>query len=132
MCDIILISNSKSKIRKINKKIKSTVFNSNIQERLVDIWKENILKDLEIEKLEFILVSDFLIELKIKFSREDNKLAKVVKLKRVEQKTRIIEKFMQKFRRIAKNNKYKQILVKKFKREMNNIIKKKVIEVKFF
>ena len=72
---------------------------------LTDIWKENILEDLEAKKLEFTSIGDFLTELKIK-------------------------EFVQEFRRIARKSRYKkQVLVKKFKREMNEVIRRKLIEV---
>ena len=72
---------------------------------LTDIWKENILEDLKVKKLEFTSTGDFLTELKIK-------------------------EFVQEFRRIARKSRYKkQVLVKKFKREMNEVIRRKLIEV---
>jgi len=42
------------------------------------------MENLESEDLEFPLVRDFFVELKKEFGREDSKLAKMVKLKRVE------------------------------------------------
>jgi len=45
---------------------------------------ENILEYIEVGELEFELAEEFLVELKREFSREDNKLAKVMELKRVE------------------------------------------------
>lgn len=72
---------------------------------LTDIWKENILEDLKVKKLEFTSTGDFLTELKIK-------------------------EFVQEFRRIARKSRYKkQVLVKKFKIEMNEVIRRKLIEV---
>jgi len=74
----------------------------------VNIWKENVLENLEIEELKFPPVGDFLAELKKEFGRGDNELAKVVELKKIEQRARIIEDFMQKFRRIAQDSEYKE------------------------
>ena len=37
---------------------------SYVQGRLVDIWKENILEDLEAEKIEYKSTGDFLAEIK--------------------------------------------------------------------
>ena len=71
-------------------------------ERLIDIWKKNILENLKTEELEFALTRDFLAELKREFGREDNKLTKVVELKNIEQGTRIIVEFVQEFRKVAK------------------------------
>ena len=44
-------------------------------------------------------------------------------LKKVEQESRMIEKFMQKFKRVAKESRYKKNpLIEEFKRGMNNVI----------
>jgi len=55
-----------------------------MQKELADVWKENLLEDLELEKVEFGLVGEFLLELKKKFGKGDEKSVKVVKLKRIE------------------------------------------------
>jgi len=47
-------------------------------------YVENILEYIEIGELGFELAEEFLEELKREFSGEDNKLAKVMELKRVE------------------------------------------------
>ena len=61
---------------------------------MVDIEKENILENLESEELKFLSVGDFLVELKREFREGDNKSAKVAKLKKLEQESRIIEEFI--------------------------------------
>jgi len=57
---------------------------------------------LENRNLKFLLVEDFLTDLKQEFENEDNKSVKVMKLKIVEQETKIIERFVQKFRKVIK------------------------------
>jgi len=52
---------------------------------------------LEFRELEFSLVGDFLAELRKEFGKEDNKLAKVAELRKIEQELRTMEKFMQEF-----------------------------------
>jgi len=64
-----------------------------MQEGLVDIWKENIMEDLEEGSLEYKVVGEFLADLKKEFSRE-YEIMKVVKLKKVEQNNRMMEKFV--------------------------------------
>ena len=57
-----------------------------------------------------------MVNLKKKFSREDNEIMKIAKLKKIEQESRIIEKFVQKFRRVARGSGYeRRLLVKEFK-----------------
>jgi len=57
---------------------------SYVQEGLADIWKENILEDLEAEVLEYIIVGEFLADLKKEFGEGDNETIKVAELKKVE------------------------------------------------
>jgi len=79
---------------------------SYVQGGLANIWKENILEDLEIGEQEYIIVREFLTDLKKEFDRENNKIIKVEELKKVEQKNRTMKKSIQEFRRIAKENEY--------------------------
>ena len=46
---------------------------SYIQEGLADIWKENILEDLEAEEMEFESVGEFLVVLKKEFGGGDER-----------------------------------------------------------
>ena len=55
-----------------------------MQGEVADIWKENVLEDLEVEKVEYKLVGEFLMKIKKEFSGEDKKSVKVVELKRME------------------------------------------------
>ena len=50
------------------------------------MWKENLLEDLELR--------EFLVELKKEFEEKDEKLVKVAELKRIEQKEKMMEKFV--------------------------------------
>ena len=55
---------------------------------------ENFFKEIKAEEIKFELVRDFLAELKKKFEGGDNNLVKKVELKRVEQESKKIEKFV--------------------------------------
>ena len=67
---------------------------SYVQEELVDIWKENILEELEVGEVEYKSVGEFLTEIKKEFGGGDEELLKVVKLKRIEQEGRTMEEFV--------------------------------------
>ena len=69
-----------------------------MQEGAADIWKENMLEDLEIGIWEFEIVGEILKEIKKKFGRGDDKSKNVAKSKQVEQEIRIMEEYMQEFR----------------------------------
>ena len=102
---------------------------SYVQEESVDIWKENVLEDLEEGKLEYESVGKFLAAIKKKFRIEKEESIKVAELKRLEQEGRTIEEFVQEFRRVARRSRYKgRLLIKEFKRKMNGMIRRKLME----
>jgi len=66
-----------------------------LQGGLVNMWKENLLKFLELKEVEFGLVGEFLIELlKKEFGGGDEESVKVAELKKVEQGIRTIKEFI--------------------------------------
>jgi len=76
----------------------------------VDIQKENVIEDLESGSLSYITVGEFLSDLKEEFGREDDEKIKV------EQDSKIIEKFVQEFRRVVRGSVYKgKLLIEEFK-----------------
>ena len=52
---------------------------------MVDIWKKNILADLDLGDWTFLLVGDLLVVFKREFGKGDDNLAKVAELKEVKQ-----------------------------------------------
>jgi len=100
-----------------------------VQERLADVWKENILEDLEGGLLEYKIAGEFLADIKKEFGGEDKETVKVAKLKKLEQGEKMIEKFVQEFRRIARESGYEgRPLVKEFKRGINRTICQRLME----
>ena len=68
----------------------------------------------------FAIIGEFLIDLKQEFSKGDNKTIKVAEFKKIEQESKTIKEFIQKFKRAAKINEYKRrLLIEKFKKEIN-------------
>jgi len=49
-----------------------------------------------------------LAKLKREFGKDNDKLAKVAKLKKVKQETRTIKEFMQEFRRVVRDGRYRK------------------------
>ena len=94
------------------------------------MWKENIIEDLESRNLSYIIVREFLSDLKEEFGGEYNKTMKIAKLKKLKQRSRTMEEFLQEFKRAVRNSKYKRkLLVKEFKREINRVIRRKLMKV---
>ena len=57
---------------------------------------------------------------------------KIAELKKVEQGNKTMEEFVKELRRAARENEYEgRLLIEKFKREINGIIRRKLIEVKY-
>jgi len=73
-----------------------------VQEGLADIWKKNIIEDLENNSLVFATMKEFLTDFKQEFGRGDDKMIKV------DQESRIIEEFVQKFKRAVRESRYER------------------------
>ena len=102
---------------------------SYVQGRSADIWKENTLEDLEEGLLEYKIVGEFLADIRKEFRREDEELVKVAELKRLEQGGRTMEEFVQEFRRAIRKSGYEgRLLMKEFKRGINGMIRRKLME----
>jgi len=56
-----------------------------VQERLADVWKENVLEDLKAGALEFKMVEKSLEEIKKELGGEDEEAKNIAKLKEIEQ-----------------------------------------------
>ena len=93
------------------------------------MWKENVLEELEAEEVEYKSVEEFLLSLKKEFGEEEEELVKAAELRKLEQGGRTREEFIQEFKRTARGSGYKgRSLVEKFKREMNEVIRRKLME----
>jgi len=103
---------------------------SYMQRGLADVWKKNMIEDLESRSLSYITIGEFLSDLKEEFSSGDNKMIKITELKKVEQRSKTMEEFVQEFRTVAKESRYeRRLLVEEFKREINEMIRRKLMEV---
>jgi len=95
----------------------------------VDIWKKNVLEELEVEELEFETIGEFLVEIKKEFGGGEEKSVKVMELRKLEQEGRTIEEFVQEFKRAARGSGYeRRPLVEEFKRGINRGIRRKLME----
>jgi len=70
---------------------------SYVQRGLADIWKENMLEDLEGRLLEYQTVGEFLAEIRKEFGGEEEESVKVTELRRLEQGGKMMEEFVQEF-----------------------------------
>ena len=100
-----------------------------VQGGLADVWKENVLEDLEERTLKYESVGKFLAAIKKEFGGEEENSVKVAELKKLEQGERTIEEFVQEFKRAVRGSGYKgRPLVEEFKRGVNGAIRRKLME----
>ena len=103
---------------------------SYVQGGSADIWKENVMEKLEAGEMEYESIEEFFISMKKEFGGGEEEVTKVVELRRLEQGGRLMEEFIQIFKRVARGSGYKgQLLIEEFKRGINGGIQRKLMEV---
>ena len=103
---------------------------SYVQGGSVDVWKENVMEELETGEAEYKSVEEFLTILKKEFGGEEEESMKAAELRKMEQGGRTMEEYIQEFKRAARGSGYEgRPLIKEFKREMNRGIRRKLMEV---
>ena len=100
-----------------------------VQGGSADIWKENVMEELEVEEVEYESVEEFFTILRKEFGGGEEELVKVVELRKLEQGGKMMEEFVQEFKRAARGSGYEERpLVEEFKRGMNGEIRRKLME----
>jgi len=102
---------------------------SYVQRGSADVWKENVMEELETGEVEYELVEEFLLSLRKEFRGGEKESVKAAELRKLEQGGKTMEEFVQEFKRAARESGYKgRPLVEEFKRRMNRVIRRKLIE----
>ena len=102
---------------------------SYVQGGLADVWKENIMEELESGEIEYETVEEFFTNLRKEFGGGEEELVKAAELRKLEQGGRTIEEFVQEFKRAARGSGYEGWpLIEEFKRGMNGGIQRKLME----
>jgi len=100
-----------------------------VQGGSADMWKENMMEELEAGEIEYETVEEFLSSVKKEFGGGEEESVKAVELRKLEQGGRTMEEFVQKFKRAARESGYEgRPLVEEFKRGMNRAIRRKLME----
>jgi len=103
---------------------------SYVQGGSADVWKENMMEELEAEEIEHKMVEEFLTSLKKEFGGGEEESVKAVELRKLEQGEKTMKEFVQEFKRVARGSGYEgRPLIEKFKRGMNGGIRRKLMEV---
>ena len=103
---------------------------SYVQGGSADVWKENIMEELETGEVEYESVEEFLTSLRKEFGGGEEESVKAGELRKLEQGGKMMEEFVQEFKRATRESEYEgRPLVEEFKREMNGRIRRKLMEV---
>ena len=89
---------------------------SHMQGGSANVWKENIIEELEAGEMEYEMAEEFLTVLKKEFGRGEEEAVKAVELRKLKQGGKMMEEFVQEFKRAARGNRYEgRPLVEEFK-----------------
>ena len=96
---------------------------------MADVWKENVMEELEEGEVEYKSVKEFLTSLRKEFGGGEEELVKVAEVRKIEQGGRTMEEFVQEFKRAARGSGYEgRPLIEEFKRGINRGIRRKLME----
>jgi len=102
---------------------------SYVQGGSADIWKENVMEEIEVGEVEYKSAEEFLTCLRKEFGGGEEESVKAAELRKLEQGGRTMEEFVQEFKRAARGSRYEgRPLVEEFKRGMNGGIQRKLME----
>jgi len=100
-----------------------------VQGGSADVWKENVMEELESGEIEYETVEEFFMNLRKEFGGGEEESVKAVELRKLEQGGKMMEEFVQEFKRAARGSGYEgRPLVEEFKRGMNGGIQRKLME----
>ena len=102
---------------------------SYVQGGSADVWKENVMEELESGEMEYETVEKFFTSLRKEFGGGEEESVKAAELRKLEQGGRTMEEFVQEFKRAARESGYEgRLLIEEFKRGMNGGIRRKLME----
>ena len=102
---------------------------SYVQGGSADVWKENVMEELESGEMEYETAEEFFTSLRKEFGEGEEESVKAAELRRMEQGGRTMEEFVQEFKRAARGSGYEgRPLMEEFKRGMNGGIWRKLME----
>ena len=100
-----------------------------VQGGSTDVWKENVMEELEAGEVEYESAEEFFTILKREFGTGEEESMKAAELRKIEQGGRTMEEFVQEFKQAARGSGYEgRPLVEEFKRGMNGGIRRKLME----
>ena len=102
---------------------------SYVQGESADVWKENVMEELESGEIEYETAEEFFTNLRKEFGGGEEESIKAAELRRMEQGGKTMEEYMQEFKRTVRGSGYEgRPLVEEFKRGINRGIRRKLME----
>ena len=102
---------------------------SYVQGGSADVWKENMMEEMESGEVEYESAEEFLTCLMKEFGGGEEESVKAAELRKLEQGGKTMEEFVQEFKRTARGSGYEgRPLVEEFKRGINGGIRRKLME----
>jgi len=102
---------------------------SYVQGGSADVWKENVIEEIKAEEVEYESAEEFLTSLRKEFGVGEEESVKAAELRKMEQGEKIMEEYVQEFKRAARGSRYeRRPLIEEFKRSMNGGIRRKLME----
>jgi len=100
-----------------------------VQGGIAEAWKDNLLDKLAKGESEVESVEQLFAKIRDDFGEALEEERKIEQLRTIEQGERTCDKYMQKFKKIARGSSYKgRPLIKEFKRGLNGAIRRKLAE----
>jgi len=102
---------------------------SYMQGRVAEIWKDNILDEITKGTSAVNTVEELFTKIRQEFGEFDEESRKVDELRVLEQRSRMVDEYVQEFKRVARGSGYEErALVKEFKRELGGVIRRRLAE----
>ena len=102
---------------------------SYIQGGIVKAWKDNLLDKLAKGKSEVELVEQLFTKIRNDFGEISEEERKIEQLRTIEQGGRTCDKYVQEFKKVARESSYeRRPLIKEFKKGLNGSIRRKLAE----
>ena len=102
---------------------------SYVQGRIAEAWKNNLLDKLAKGESEVESVEQLFAKIRDNFGETLEKERKIEQLRTIEQGERTCNKYVQEFKKIARESGYEgRPLIEEFKRGLNRVIRRKLVE----
>jgi len=102
---------------------------SYVQRGIAEAWKDNLLDELAKGESEMESVKQLFTKIRNDFGKTSEEERKIEQLRTIEQGGRTCDKYVQEFKKVARESSYEgRPLIKEFKRKLNGTIRRKLAE----